>query len=475
MATFGVYDVVGEMGMKKILFYDMILLNAIISILFLIFSVNANILNFIFSIYCFVMILTVDSKNILFFLRNFFIGIVCYIPILAKLINPDALFSSHNIEVQTLEIASIIFYCGNIALTSSEFGFLLSKNTLISLKFPKFLEFKQLIWPIILLFIVVSIIIDLSHGPDILSVPGYAHPDVQKLEIGLNILNAIVNILLFYIILFYYKYHFYFTNNIGLRYVIILSALYLLLYVYILHGVRMDFLNAVIGLFVLMTIYRDKLPKLKFSYVFLGVILFIVIQFVGHVRSRTMEVDLINILSEIVNSLYISKHNVYFYQGTINDIINTFSTLIYIIELRIVDYIHGKSYFEYILRTPPEFIYPDRPEDLAWIFTKFGYSSGGGFFELAEAYYNFGIIGVIIMPFLISFYIGISYKYFLNNKFSLLYSLPFFTILAVFLRGILYQTFAFYKGFITGIVLFSIFLILNSWLRVFTKKNYISL
>ena len=95
------------------------------------------------------------------------------------------------------------------------------------------------------------------------------------------------------------------------------------------------------------------------------------------------------------------------------------------------------------------------PQDLAWIFVNNGLTSGGGFFELAEAYLNFGVIGVLVVPFIISFLFG--YKLFIYNKYSLLGSMLLFGLLSSFLRGIFYQSFALYKSVITGFIIIMFF------------------
>ena len=164
-----------------------------------------------------------------------------------------------------------------------------------------------------------------------------------------------------------------------------------------------------------------------------------------------------------------------FRQGTLNDIATTYSGIIYMLKHSMVEYLYGSSYFDYLLRTLPSFLYPDRPQDLAWIFKDYGFTSGGGFFELAEAYYNFGYLGVFILPLLISFLFGYSYKKFIFNRNKLFSMLVFLALLANLLRGLLYQTFAFYKGIVTVFILYAIVLFISELIRMSLKHRKVDL
>ena len=121
-------------------------------------------------------------------------------------------------------------------------------------------------------------------------------------------------------------------------------------------------------------------------------------------------------------------------------------------------------------------MYPDRPESLAWLPSKLfdRNVSAGGFTELAEVYLNFGIWGALFVPGIISYIIGWSFKLFMRNKYSLYYAIPFFSILAVYFRGNLYQTFAFYKAFVTGVILYVIILFVRSMFKKLNLKRSVN-
>ncbi len=142
----------------------------------------------------------------------------------------------------------------------------------------------------------------------------------------------------------------------------------------------------------------------------------------------------------------------YFQLGTFADIAGTFYNAVGLIDDRIVKPLLGLSYLSYIPRTFPEFLYPGRPRDLALIFENYGLTTGGGMFELAEAYINFGVAGCVIVPAIITYLIArVSRNAEADSGFTglMLYLLVF----SLFLRGTWYQTFAFYKTMVAWVVL----------------------
>jgi hypothetical protein len=150
-----------------------------------------------------------------------------------------------------------------------------------------------------------------------------------------------------------------------------------------------------------------------------------------------------------------------FFAGTISGISSAFANVVDMIETNVINYKFGVPYLEYFLRTPPEFLYPDRPKDLSSIFEDYGYISIGGFFEIAEAYLNFGLIGVFIIPFAISYLIAKMYKKAISG--SLFYYIQLLAFLSVFMRGAWYQTFAYYKACITGLIVYlSMVILINT-------------
>jgi len=448
------------------LYYILLLYNALVSLVCIVFSDKVSIIYFFFSLFLFILILLKNTENVVFFIRTFFLGIVGFIAMGAKIIDDDALFGFHMRESQTIEIATLMFLLTNIALVGSEIGFLLSRKIKIENKNKIIFENKKFFFIIWFFLIFVSFLISLQNQPIYIA----AYGSNAGVKMPLNNLNSISNILFYTLIFLYFKFKNLYRWDINkFKYFLIFSAIYLYFYSEILRGVRMDALNGVFGAIVLYYIYNNKSLKLTWKVFLLGMFLFVLLQIIGIIRSALEYVTFSQLVDMIMDGFSFiftgSKSGIMFYQGTVNDIATTFSGIIYMLKHNIIDFLYGSSYFDYILRTPPKFLYPDRPEDLAWIFVNHDFTSGGGFFELAEAYFNFGVFGVFIIPFLVSFLFGYAYKLFVLNKYSLISAILWFSVLSGFMRGILYQTFAFYKSILTGFILLLIFYFILAFVK----------
>ncbi len=177
---------------------------------------------------------------------------------------------------------------------------------------------------------------------------------------------------------------------------------------------------------------------------------------------------LMNIVQQLYRGGVRDNKTIYFRQGTMNNLSLSVATIIYAIDRGDLDYRYGSSYVDYLARTAPAIVYPDRPKSLAWLSDDLygGGGAGGGFNEMAEAYLNFGIFGALIVPAVISFLLSCSLRQFMVNRYNILRSLAFISMLAVFFRGMLYQTFAFYKTFVTALILYGIFLFVHQVLTM---------
>lgn len=123
----------------------------------------------------------------------------------------------------------------------------------------------------------------------------------------------------------------------------------------------------------------------------------------------------------------------------------------YIVDDERLSLLYGRSYLDYIPRTLPQFILPDRPAGMEWIFSDYGETSGGGIFELAEAFANFGMLGVIVIPSILTFIFG---RVYVN---SIVYRTHFWfmcyvLVRSLFFRRIWYQKFSFYKTVIVWLI-----------------------
>lgn len=472
MDNTNVSNVVGEMG--KIIYYLLIIYNALLSCTYIIYNEKISYMYYFFSLIIFIFILINNSRNILFFVRTFFLGIIGFIALGAKIVSENALFGYHMHDSQTTVIATLMFLLTNIALFSSEMGILLGEKTKITTSEKIYFENKTFFYFVYLLLFIIIYIMTFSNGSLIMM--GGTYADGSGTTLPINNLNIFSNILLFTLILVYFKF-----NNIPKLnskkyfYLIVLISCYLFIYAQLLRGVRMDALNGIFGAIILYLIYNNKSLKVTPKILILGVLLFILIQLIGILRGALSFLELDDIISLLMvsfnNLIYNENASILFYQGTINDIATTFSGIILLLKNNVIEFYYGGSYIDYIFRTPPQFLYPDRPKDLAWIFENNGFTSGGGFFELAEAYLNFGIFGVFIIPFIISFLFSISYKMFILNKYSLFHSILLFSLLSGFMRGLLYQTFTFYKSIITGIIIYLILFSFLAFLKFYKKSN----
>jgi hypothetical protein len=178
---------------KSHLYLLLITYNALISLIFILFSYKIGNLFFFFSLFVFGLILIHNTRNILFFIRTFFLGIIGYIAMGAKLISDDALFGYHMRESQTVEIATLMFLLTNIALFGSEIGFLFSQKVKLIKEHKLYFENKLFFYFVsFLLFIVASLMV-LANGS--LVITGGTYADGSGTSMPINNLNVFANIL----------------------------------------------------------------------------------------------------------------------------------------------------------------------------------------------------------------------------------------------------------------------------------------
>jgi hypothetical protein len=94
------------------------------------------------------------------------------------------------------------------------------------------------------------------------------------------------------------------------------------------------------------------------------------------------------------------------------------------------------------------------------MFQEYGLLSGGGFFELAEVYMNFGLLGALVIPGIVSFLMAKSYYHAFYRQSMLSYFLL-FSFLTIFLRGTWYQTFAFFRAFLVCMLLYVTYIFID--------------
>lgn len=133
------------------------------------------------------------------------------------------------------------------------------------------------------------------------------------------------------------------------------------------------------------------------------------------------------------------------------------------------NYLYGISYLDFILRTPPAFLGIDRPEDLASQMEVAGeLMQQGGIYELTEAFWNFGLVGVFLVPYVITKLFASVLKQSITTKINQIFWMAsFLTIGLLAPRAIWYQTFAYWRAFTFLVVIFSIVIIIKSCSRQF--------
>ena len=126
----------------------------------------------------------------------------------------------------------------------------------------------------------------------------------------------------------------------------------------------------------------------------------------------------------------------------------------------------GKSYFNYFLITPPAFLNLPRPLGLEWATNIDGViMTQGGIFEVAEAYWNFGILGCFFVSLFISYAFGWLLQRGLkaNNYWYLVWYMVYG--LSGF-RSIWYQNFSYFRLMTVMFVIYFVSLYLFRWFVV---------
>lgn len=129
----------------------------------------------------------------------------------------------------------------------------------------------------------------------------------------------------------------------------------------------------------------------------------------------------------------------------------------------ITGYLFGESYFNYLLVAPPAFFGLPRPLGLEWKTDINGeVMTLGGIFEVAEAYWNFGLIGCLFVSFIISYVFGwlLSHGLKYNNYFYMVWYLVYGFM---GFRAIWYQNFSYFRIMTIMVVIYVIALVFFRW------------
>ena len=403
----------------------------------------------IFSFVTLLIFVNYFSYSFIFQLRLIFLSTIGYYAGIVKFIDPNLVFASFGISIQTFDIGVKMYGMTSISLMGSAIGFNMIR---IRSKSRKFIANSVKIqWPIIFylsgIFVaIVSYLSAKSYGNTIWeaayasgSGEGQLLGNLQSLGailLGINVLAAIKLNLSRYLLLSF------------------IISIYFLFFGIFLRGGRLEFLSGLLVLYIGVPAAFGNIRAVKYYSYLVLIILAIFMEFWGHLRAVWSSAE-----TETMLEGYLRMFDTgVFFAGTISGISSAFANVVDMIEKNVISYRFGVPYLEYFLRTPPEFLYPDRPKDLSSIFEDYGYISIGGFFEIAEAYLSFGLLGVFMIPLLISYLLAKIYSKAITG--SLFFYIQLLAFLSVFMRGAWYQTFAYYKAFITGLIIYMAIVIL---------------
>jgi hypothetical protein len=426
----------------------------------------------IFSILLFTTICFLEKNNLLFIARTFILGFIGYFPMIIKVtFGEDALFSGYESSTQGFDIVVLMYVTTSFALLSNQIGLALAKKSssvysnthLVSIarSEKKSKQIRISYWWIagfigVVLVIFSSYIFIRGYGKTILTA-GYVSDEQGGLGMpfgSVNVLGA-VGIFSLYVagIKGYIK---------NWKAVFFVACFMFIIYSQLLMGVRQDAMSTLFGLAILYGVVNRREIGLKLSYIPILVVAYIFFEAWGVARTALAAgVPITSIVTEAFTNIGATDA---VQMGAISPIATTFSNTVWLIQNNNINYSFGQSYWEWLLRIPPEVLYPDRPVDYAWMFQEYGLLSGGGFFELAEVYMNFGLLGALILPGIISFLIAKSYYYAFYRQSMLSYFLL-FSFLTIFLRGTWYQTFAFFRAYLVCMLLYFTYTFFGQILR----------
>ena len=409
-------------------------------------------------------LIAIKIDNILFLARTLFIFVIGYYPLFIKTIDRNALFSGFEPRTQDFEITVTMYVIASLALLGNEIGLYLGGRKLLGSEIQQPMHeaprWKMAFFFFLPILALVAYLAAISRGPSILSLP-YAY---QERKVFLGNIHAIGVISLLAMTVAIVK------TRIPLgRPILIGSAFLFLGWALFLRGSRQDVMSAILGMYVCYCIAKVRRPAVTIRVGLLILLIVVVAELWGVIRVTLCDYGLDVRQATQYWMTKVSDRHVHTW-GTVSPICTTFANTIHLVETGQLDYMYGKSYWEFILRTPPAFIYPNRPRDYAWMFGDYGLQAGGGIYPLAEAYMNFGVFGALFVPAVISYLISRCYYGALLKQNMLSYFL-FFSFAAMFLRGTWYQTFAFYKTGLTSLILLFSFWFVNSILARVSRKS----
>ena len=208
----------------------------------------------------------------------------------------------------------------------------------------------------------------------------------------------------------------------------------------------MLFYNKKISTMLLRQQYTKVLRWLIYAVLFL-VVGYVLAFFIAFWRSGLNPLAVISQMFSADQGLFINEvfgHKM-LYLETGNMMLGGLYAAIVNVRENITGLLLGESYLNYFLNSPPAFLGLPRELGLEWYTDVLGIPmSLGGIFEVAEAYWNFGLVGCLAVPFLLSwFFSWLLQKGLRTNNYFLLTWYLVFGFMSF--RAVWYQTFSYFR------------------------------
>lgn len=408
-----------------------------------------------------------ERRNLLFLARTFILGAIGYFPIVVKMWRgPDALFSAYEPSTQAFEITVIMYVAASFALLSSHVGFDFARrhrptSSSLPSDAPASSYWKLAALLGVCMAVFSSVMFVRGYGESVLSAGYGAERGGKGLPFGSVGILGSMGMFALYVA--------------GLKgqvphWKLLVAAVGALFIIYsqLLMGVRQDAMSTLFGLVILYGVVQGRELQLRVSYLPVMAVGYIFFEVWGFAREALA--DGVPISSFITLTFAAVGSGEAVKLGTISPIATTFSNTVFLVQQGVIEHSLGRSYWEWLLRIPPEALYPDRPKDYALMFEDLGLMSGGGFFELAEVYMNFGLLGALVIPGIISYVLGRVFYFVLRQQTMLSYFVL-FAFLAVFLRGTWYQTFAFFRAEMVCLIAYFVCVALVQFLKLIGRHE----
>lgn len=392
-------------------------------------------------------------RNFFYLVRYFLVWFLIFVTCLVwAIFDGEMKVAPFGTQFQTSEITRVLVFGGFLSLCGSLLGWHTSLHSICSQDIGNFVlrspDRARLRRAGIFLVVVFSLLYLYKSGGFIsgASVYGSKTRDVGFVFGVFNIFHFLgISLLLISSISY---------SRIRLRYLLLSMAS---LFLGLLAGSRADFLPQFFILLLVIFNFRaiSEITRVNRFKVFASFVLFLLLLVVGYLSAFFLGLwrSGLSVDAALLVMLELGAELIYrdvgafrmLYLETGNMMLGGFYAAIYNVREEVTGLLLGGSYYNYFLTAPPAFLGLPRPLGLEWSANINGIPmSQGGIFEVAEAYWNFGLIGCFGVSFFLSYSFGWILKHGLlaNNYFFLVWYITFG--LHSF-RSIWYQNFGYFR------------------------------